>query len=106
MALCKGREPPPGAGSRGSGRKGPKEGSGKPDAAKDYRRMTGRDEDADMTRGQEEAPWRRRGWGSGSSNTWGATTAATWGATWSANWWEANGEQMNTPAKAESLGGE
>ncbi len=33
-------------------------------------------------------------------------TAATWGATWSANWWEANGQEINTHAKVESLGGE
>jgi hypothetical protein len=59
-----------------------------------------------MTRGQEEAPWRRRGWGNGSSNTWGATTAATWGATWSTSSWEAYGQEIYTPAKSKSLGGE
>ena len=58
--LRTGEQPPPGVGSKGFGRKGPKKGSGKP-AAEDLERMTRRDEDVDMIRGQEETPWRRRG---------------------------------------------
>ncbi len=58
-AFRRGEQPPPGVGSKGFGRKGPRKGSVKPDAAGDV----------DMTRTQEEAPLRTRGWGSGSSGT-------------------------------------